>query len=392
MGVRGKERGTPLLPAGASYLFGCVQRVLGQGTCLLDIYLEQMTPTDPRASLQLALRARLAGGESVSLSETVWDVSGKCERPRRQTVDGRQYRNHTFDPLWGWVRPAGVGLDGQQRWSSAEGMVRGQAVHLEVRCGRCAPCLAARRRVWTIRARTECGRPETARTWFVTLTAQPTAQLEWSARAAARLRSGGTDPTRLNEDEWYAERCKEAGSELTKYVKRVRKDAGKGLRALWVFEKHGGGGPHDGLPHIHGLVHEVRGLATVNYRLLRASWGHGFVTAKLLTSDAESGNERVSAYVSKCCSYLTKATAVRIRASRGYGDPDYNVLTSQSHELHSRAKPDVSPLRREAGVTGEGTLPTTVMAADAGHNTPEGGEPVVPSDYALATRLAGQGA
>lgn len=300
----------------------------------------------------MALRARLAGGEALSLSETFWDVSGKCERPRRQTVEGRQYRHHTFDPNWGWVRPAGVGVDGEQKWSAAEGMVRGQAVHLEVRCGRCAPCLAARRREWTIRARTECERETTARTWFVTLTANPTVQLQWSADAATRLGEGGTDPARLNEDEWYAERCKEAGRALTLYVKRVRKEAQTRLRMLWVFERHGGGGPHDGLPHIHGLVHEQTGHASVNYRLLRRQWGHGFVTAKLLTSGSESETDKVAAYVSKCCSYLTKATAVRIRASRGYGDPQYHpgsVLRSKS------VGSEATVVRTEGSE--EGTLP-----------------------------------
>ena len=140
----------------------------------------------------------------------------------------------------------------------------------------------------------------------------------WTGAAFRRLDLGGTDPRQLSEDEWYAERCKEAGRALTKYVKRLRKEAGEGLRNLWVFEKHEGNGPHAGLPHIHGLVHEV-GPAAVNYRLLRAKWGHGYVTAKLLTDTDES--ELVARYVSKCLSYLTKSTSVRIRASHGYGDP-----------------------------------------------------------------------
>lgn len=375
-GVRGKERGTPLFPAGASYLFGRVQRVLGQGSCPLDIYLEQMTPIDPRASHQLALRARLAGGQAQSLSETFWDVSGKCERPRNLTVDGRQYRNHTFDPHWGWVRPAGVGVDGEQKWQAAEGMVRGQAVHLEVRCGKCRPCLAARRREWTIRATVECGRSEVRRTWFVTLTAQPTTQLEWSAQVAQRLRAGGTDPSQLGGDEWYAERCKEAGRALTKYVKRVRKDSGAGLRCLWVFEKHGGGGPHDGLPHIHGLVHEV-GPAAVNYRLLRAKWGHGFVTAKLLTDDGES-DAKVASYVSKCCAYLTKATSVRIRASRGYGDPNYSLATaSRPKGIGSRGEMQSSSPR--------GTVDAhNIREADV--REPEGTPPLATSSPSMSER------
>lgn len=330
-----------------------------------------MTLIDPRASMSLGLKARLDGGQATSLSETVWDVSARCERPQRVTVEGRQYRAHTFDPHWGWVRPAGAGLDGEQKWSAVEGMVRGHATHLEVRCGKCAQCLLARRYMWTERARTECARA--TRTWFVTLTASPTTQLQWSAAAAERLRAGGTEPTKLDEVEWYRERTKEAGRELQKYIKRVRKKSGSGLRMLWVFERHEGGGPHDGLPHIHGLVHESE-QASVNYRILKSEWTLGYSTQKLLTPGPESDHRKVAGYVAKCCGYLSKSTCVRIRASRHYGVPlGQEPFTVSNHRAQPvrqvgthPVKPNfTSPEGCETGGLGSETAEPSVVAVNA---------------------------
>lgn len=279
------------------------------------ILLEQMTLIDPRASRELALKARLDGGQAVSLSETTWDVSGFCQNPRRMTVEGRQYRGELYNPYFNlWTRPV-PSFDGTAHML-AESATRGHAVHMEVRCGRCRWCLNARRREWTDRAIAECTRPENARTWFITLTANPATQLRWTGQAYRRLDEGGTKPDQLDAVEWYQERCKEAGRDLQLYVKRLRKLAKSPLRALWVFERHEGGGAHDGLPHIHGLLHESEDGA-VNYRLLRAQWLHGFIHAKVLTDDDES----VGQYIAKCCGYLSKSTGVRIRASRHYGLP-----------------------------------------------------------------------
>lgn len=270
-----------------------------------------MTLIDPRASRSLALKARLSGGQAIGLSETFWDVSGRCERPARVTVEGRKYQGYNYSPEFGayYARVGDINV--------VSDVGHGHATHMEVRCGRCAPCLAARRHQWVERARTECARA--TRTWFVTLTASATTQLRWSADAAARLRAGGTDPTTLNESEWYRELTKQAGRDLQLYLKRVRKKSGSGLRILFVFERHEGGGPHAGLPHIHGLVHETP-LVTVKYRTLRSEWPHGYSTQKLLT-DGDESETKVASYISKCLSYLTKSTDVRIRASRHYGVP-----------------------------------------------------------------------
>lgn len=266
-----------------------------------------MTLIDPKASRELALRARLDGGEAVSLSQTTWDVAGFCQNPRQHTVEARQYRGDRYSPEFGaWASPKPNG------YVLNESAGRAHAVYLTVRCGKCWWCLNARRRLWTDRAVVETGKA--ARTWFVTLTANPETQLRWTGQAYRRLEDGGTKPASLDEGEWYQERCKEAGRELTLYVKRLRKQAKASLRALWVFERHEGGGAHDGLPHVHGLLHESEEGA-VNYRILKSQWLCGYIHAKLLTDEAES----VGSYVAKCCGYLSKSTNVRIRASRGYG-------------------------------------------------------------------------
>ena len=270
-----------------------------------------MTLITPQGSRELALKARLDGGDAISVSQTTWDVSGFCQNPRQHTVEARQYRGYRYSPEFEtWCAPVDQGNLGVAYQAVHSG--HAHAVHLTVRCGNCAWCLNARRKLWTDRAYTETRL--SARTWFITLTANPHTQLRWTGQAYQRLDTGGTKPASLTEEEWYLERCKEAGRELTTYVKRLRKHARASLRAMWVFERHEGGGAHDGLPHIHGLLHESEDGA-VNYRLLKAQWLCGYIHAKLLTDESES----VASYVAKCCGYLSKSTNVRIRASRRYG-------------------------------------------------------------------------
>lgn len=296
---------------------------------------------DPRHAGRLALLARETTGETLSLTETAWFLAGRCERPVRATVDGRPYRGTGFtsagndasgQPVMVFDRNGGV-IDGRQG--------AGHTVYLDVPCGKCARCLSRRRALWVRRAQAECVRVETRRTWFCTLTANPETQLRWTGEAFRRLSDGGTTPQTLNEGEWYAERCKEAGRDLTKFVKRVRKNSGALLRCVWVFEKHDGHGPHAGLPHIHGLIHECSDTP-VKYRLLKSEWKHGH--AKFVLTDAHE-SERVVGYV---MAYLMKSHTVRVRASRRYGDLNYRIRP-KGIDLVSR------PL--EGAVTNEGRDP-----------------------------------
>lgn len=269
---------------------------------------------DPRAAKALAVTAAANGGQQIRPTETYWDISRSCERPIRQEVDGRAYRGtRVVGREYVLLQPERGALAYPMRG------ITPHIVYLDVACGRCRSCLAYRRWLWTVRAMSEC--EAAPRTWFVTLTGNPRTQMRWAVETGLRLTGQGVKPSELTDGEWYAEMCKEAGRDLTKYVKRVRKNSGASLRALWVFEKHEGGGRHDGLPHIHGLVHETNVNAPVRYATLRETWsarphGLGHSSAALLTKGDES---LLSRYVAKACYYISKSAGVRIRASQGYG-------------------------------------------------------------------------
>ncbi len=108
-----------------------------------------------------------------------------------------------------------------------------------------------------------------------------------------------------SEDEKFRLLATEAGKEITRYLKRLRK-AGARVRYCLVAEAH-----KSGLPHFHMLLHEVSEDHPVRHRLLVDKWGAGFVNAKLVPSES-----RVAFYVTK---YLTKSARARIRASAEYG-------------------------------------------------------------------------
>ena len=96
--------------------------------------------------------------------------------------------------------------------------------------------------------------------------------------------------------------------EITRYLKRVRKNSGCHIRYLLVLEFH-----KSGLPHYHLLVHEPDASRGVTWRDLMTPWTWGFATAKLV--DGPQGAN----YVAK---YLTKALRARVRASVGYGSSE----------------------------------------------------------------------
>jgi hypothetical protein len=157
----------------------------------------------------------------------------------------------------------------------------------------------------------------------VTLTAAPEARFRYEILARRRGEKAGFDYDRLSETERFAEVARHMGRELTLYVKRVRKQSGATLRAMWVFEAH-----KDGAPHIHGLVHECT-IERVNWRSLTSQWKDGFSHAVLLTDPTKS------AYAAK---YLSKESCLRVRASRSYGAVRTITPVGHSDEETSRVK------------------------------------------------------
>jgi hypothetical protein len=103
----------------------------------------------------------------------------------------------------------------------------------------------------------------------------------------------------------------EGNKEITKFLKRLRKESGARLRYMCVAEEHA-----DGDPHWHVLLHEVSG--DVRKRSIQAQWKLGFSAAKLV--DTSSG--RAAAYP---CKYLSKSIAARVRASIRYGETFANI-------------------------------------------------------------------
>lgn len=174
-------------------------------------------------------------------------------------------------------------------------------VDIAVRCRKCETCLKARAAMWRIRALTETKRA--VRTWFGTLTFSPHERFLMMSSARLRLAAGSTDYDKLTDNEQFLELHRTIGPELTKWMKRVRKNSGSTLRFLLVAEAH-----KDGFPHYHCLVHEYAGV--VRHKVLSTTWRHGFTQWKLVEDD------RQAAYV---CKYLSKSSLARVRASKDYG-------------------------------------------------------------------------
>lgn len=160
---------------------------------------------------------------------------------------------------------------------------------LLIRCRKCQPCVTARSRMWSIRARHEC--EQSARTWLTTLTVEPQYRLQ--LRINSRRSSG---------DETFPSLAAAFGKWFTLYKKRIRKETGITLRTLCAFEKHA-----DGFPHLHALLHEQSD--PVRKEVLNRQWPWGFSHHKLVDPDASS-------YVTK---YISKEMHNRVRASMQYG-------------------------------------------------------------------------
>lgn len=169
-----------------------------------------------------------------------------------------------------------------------------------VPCRKCPQCLASRRNLWSQRAKQES--LLASRTWFCTFTFGSDIRTKMLWQARRRASQSGEDFDTFEPSEKYRYLDPIAGSYLTLYLKRVRKNSGARLRYMAVSEPHG-----DGMPHYHALVHEVEG--TITKRQLQDAWPHGFSLCKL-------SDEKAAYYVAK---YLAKYSNARVRASTRYG-------------------------------------------------------------------------
>lgn len=242
----------------------------------------------------LAIKALQNGGSRKGLRSVEWDISARCQNPKRVEVLGSVLRK---------------GICPSDNTQDSITVVKGNErmfVSLDVRCRKCDACRAYRRALWANRARAETRMA--FRTWFGTLTLSPERQHFMRVSATHRLKKSGVNFDHLDNVERFQEICREISPEITRWLKRVRKQSGAKLRYLLVVEAHA-----SGLPHFHLLVHEVT-LASVTYRVLHDQWHFGFSSWKLINPQ----DDRSHWYVTK---YLAKSALARIRASARYGAP-----------------------------------------------------------------------
>lgn len=155
-----------------------------------------------------------------------------------------------------------------------------------------------------MRVRTEVR--SAARSWFGTLTMGPIEQYRMLSIARHHAHTTAVRWEDLSPEEQFRRVANTSLKEVTKYVKRIRKESGVPLRYICVTEKH-----KSGLPHFHMLVHETE-LKPVRHKTLSSQWHHGFEKWRLIPLDQPRAGEYV-------CKYISKDAETRIRASIAYG-------------------------------------------------------------------------
>lgn len=275
--------------------------------------------------------AQERGAKRVSGMSFQLDVAGKCQNPRtvclfaRPPASERDPREKFADHVRKFFPGAKVKrmLDERPRRAKYIRVEAGARVpveqrtrhplqlELQVRCRKCDKCRELRRIIWSQRAQAET--QVAPRTWFGTLTLSPEAQVTMGNRARVRLAAQGIDFEAISFADQFAERHREIGSEITKYLKRVRKQCGS-FRYLLVVEHH-----KSGLPHYHMLVHEVVEGA-VTHAVLAQQWQIGFEKWRLVAQTKQA---------TYLCKYLAKTNAARVRASAEYGSrlPKFSLKT-----------------------------------------------------------------
>lgn len=233
-----------------------------------------------------------------SLRHVEWHVAGNCQEPVFRELYAR--------------------ADGFTRQRVVRTATQGPAwAELWTRCRRCDTCRAHRAAVWTRRAYAEL---ELApRTWFITLTVNPEWRTRWLAQARQAVRFNGCDYDQLPLDEQFRQLCSVANAELTKWLKRVRKESRTSFRYLLVCERH-----KDGAPHWHMLLHERLGFSPVLWKHMAHQWTCGWSKINLVRTRG------AASYVSK---YISKSAVTRVRASARYGSLELPLALLTSREV-----------------------------------------------------------
>lgn len=229
--------------------------------------------------------------ERHGLRRGTWDVSLDCETPV---------------PVQLYSRATGLVKNLSKHGVRA---VPGIELNLLTPCRRCPVCLRRKARHWRERAIAEI--TQSNRTWFGTLTTRPDFDVWLDQLAASKTRNFWS----ADEVKKFEPRARVLGTEVTKYLKRVRKNSGCQFRYLLVTELHASANTAAEKfmrPHVHILLHEFAGQPIAK-RLLDAAWGHGHCQWRLVA------DIRAAWYVSK---YISKASSARVRASLDYGQSE----------------------------------------------------------------------
>lgn len=238
--------------------------------------------------IKLFIRAMNAGGERLSMSAIRWDISGTCRNPYWTEYVGRP----------------GQKADGTGKTFVFTGKAMTMRLDIGTRCRKCPECAKAKSSLWRYRVREEVRLA--ARSWFGTLTLSPTEQYRVLSVARHIAHSTQVPWNTLSEEERFRRVADASLKEVTKYIKRVRKEAAVPFRYIVVTEKH-----KSGLPHFHMLVHETE-LRPVRHATLSKQWHLGFEKWKLVPFQDPKAAEYV-------CKYISKSAESRIRASIRYG-------------------------------------------------------------------------
>lgn len=272
-------------------------------------------------------------------------MHGDCKSPRVIEMRGvemlirKQLATITEDPFVDWYDEGGKTLFVPGRAPYEPERPKVHTVWAKVRCRRCKPCLWHKRRQWTAKAIAEVRMSH--RTWFGTLTCDGHRRT-WARFAAEKwANTARAEPfSRMSEADRTTALAKFISPEVTRWLKRVRKNSGQSFRYLLVVEAHA-----DGFPHYHILLHEPS--SPVTKRELQGAWTWGFSQFKLLDPGDIGG-------VRYACKYLTKAAQTRVRASRQYGQ--FRGTKRKTELLNDATKEEggVRPPAYPEGKEGEG--------------------------------------
>lgn len=253
-----------------------------------------------------------------TLSKFEADFSGRCESPidvalwaHPQTwtlVD----RDKLPDATQGRLLPEVQVLNAPAReFIGVAGLNYPIGIDMQVRCRKCDACRQARARLWAEKAQAEIR--AWPRTWFATFTATPQQHYLWLSQARKHRLETGRSFDAENADSEFYDICAQAGRDLTRYWKRVRKEVGGPIRYFFVAERHtdvSHGGGNFMRPHWHALIHETDVYHPIRKAVLKKHWQYGFTTFKLVE------NPGAAWYL---CKYISKDIGTRIRASLRYG-------------------------------------------------------------------------